>query len=156
MTQSAGNLLSLNFLGIYRDYSPEFICCINLKKVLYNRCSLKHYTNHNYYGNNSNIQFAHYIAGLIEGDGTIYIPKSERSLKGNLNYPSIQIVFHLKDLPLALLIQKELRHGSISRKKGMNAYIYTVNNFDGLILLISLLNGKMKTNKIYALHGLID
>jgi len=62
----------------------------------------------------------------------------------------------LKDLPLALLIQKELGHGSISRKKGLNAYIYTVNNFEGVMLLISLLNGKMKTNKILALHSLID
>ena len=37
-----------------------------------------------------------------------------RSPKGKLNYPSIQIVFHLKDLPLALLIQKELGVGSLS------------------------------------------
>lgn len=61
----------------------------------------------------------------------------------------------MKDLPLALIIQKELGHGSISRKKGLNAYIYTVNNFDGLMLLISILNGNMKTNKINALHRLI-
>lgn len=53
--------------------------------------------------------------------GTIHVPKTERSDKGNLNYPSIQIVFHLKDLPLALLIQKEIGHGSIHRKKGVNA-----------------------------------
>jgi hypothetical protein len=96
------------------------------------------------------------MAGLIEGDGTIHVPKAERSAKGNLNYPSIQIVFHLKDLPLALLIQKILGHGSISRKKGHNAYIYTVNNFEGLMLLINILNGNMKTNKIYALHRLIE
>ena len=166
-TQSAGNLWSLHFLGIFRDYTPEFICCIVLgvssclakdasKKVLYKGHSLKHYTSHALIGGNSNTEFAQYIAGLIEGDGTIHVPKTERSVKGSLNYPSIQIVFHLKDLPLALLIQKELGHGSISRKKGQNAYIYTVNNLDGLLLLVSLLNGNMKTNKIYALHRLID
>jgi hypothetical protein len=37
--QSAGNHLSLYFFGIFRDYTPEFICCIglsvNLKKVLH-------------------------------------------------------------------------------------------------------------------------
>ncbi|TVY50279.1 putative intron-encoded endonuclease aI4, partial [Lachnellula cervina] len=87
-----------------------------------------------------NTHFAQYLTGLIEGDGTIHVPKTERSIKGTLNYPSIQIVFHLKDLPLALLIQKELGHGSLSKKKGANAYIYTVNNLDGLILLVSLLN----------------
>jgi hypothetical protein len=153
-TQSAGNLSSLDFLGIFRDYTPEFICCIVLgvssclalhasKKVLYKGHGLKDYTSHPLIGGNSNTEFAHYIAGLIEGDGTIHVPKTERSVKGSLNYPSIQI-------------QKELGHGSISRKKGQNAYIYTVNNLDGLLLLVSLLNGNMKTNKIYALHRLID
>jgi len=126
---------------------------------------LKHYTSHALIGSaaNSNTEFAHYIAGLIEGapllakqGGTIHVPKTERSVKGTLNYPSIQIAFNLKDLPLALLIQKELGHGSISRKKNQNAYIYTVNNLDGLLLLVYLLNGNMKTNKIYALHRLID
>ena len=160
ITQSAGNLLSLDFLGIFRDYAPEFICCIclsvSLKKVLHKKYGLRYYTNQTIFGNNSNTNFAHYITGLVEGDGTIYIPKSERSTKGSINYPSIQMVFHLKDLPLALLIQKELGNGSISRKKGLNAYIYTVNNFDGIMLLISILNGNMKTNKIFALHRLID
>jgi hypothetical protein len=78
----------------------------------------KNYTTSN---NGSNTYLSSYVAGLIEGDGTIHVPKTERSNKGNLNYPSIQIVFHLKDLPLALLIQKEIGHGSICRKKGVNA-----------------------------------
>jgi Cytochrome C and Quinol oxidase polypeptide I/LAGLIDADG endonuclease len=163
ITQSAGNLLSLHLLGIFRDYTPEFICCTVLGLsycLLHVRRGhgLKYYTNQTSLRkrNNLNTDFAHYIAGLIEGDGTIHVPKTERSFKGNLNYPSIQIVFHLKDLPLALLIQKQLGHGSISRKKGKNAYIYIVNNLDGILLLMSLLNGNMKTNKVYALHRLID
>ena len=53
--------------------------------------------------------------------------------KGTLNYPSIQIVFHLKDLPLALI--RELGHGSLKKKERCNAYILTVNNCEGLILL---------------------
>ena len=62
----------------------------------------------------------------------------------------------MKDLPLALIIQRELGHDSLSKKKGANAYILTVNNSEGLILLINLLNGNMKTNKIEVLHKLID
>ena len=54
---------------------------------------------------------------MIEGDGSIIVPKTERSIKGRINYSSIQIVFHLKDLPLALMIQKEIKNGSISKKK---------------------------------------
>jgi hypothetical protein len=45
---------------------------------------------------------------------------------------SVQIVFHLKDLPLALIIQKVLGEGSIARKKGVNAYILTINSYKGL------------------------
>ena len=69
---------------------------------------------------------------------------------------SIQIVFHLKDLPLALLVQKEIGVGSLSRKKGVNAYILTINSYEGILLIISLINGKMRTPKIYSLNALID
>jgi len=152
LTQSAGNLLSLDLTGILRDYTPEFICC--------NMLSVGNFSKNNSYFLsklvNSNSHFSKYLSGLIEGDGTIHVPKTERSHKGILNYPSIQIVFHLKDLPLALIIQKELGHGSISKKKGLNAYIYTINNSEGVLLVVSLLNGNMKTNKIYSLYKLID
>lgn len=74
-------------------------------------------------------KFATYLTGLIEGDGTIIVPKSIRSDKGKLNYPSIQIVFHLKDLPLALLIQKELGHGSLSRKKRCECLYFNNKQF---------------------------
>ena len=42
------------------------------------------------------------------------------------------------------------------RKKGVNAYILTINNYEGLILLTSLMNGNMRTPKIYSLYNLID
>jgi hypothetical protein len=138
LTQSAGNLINIYLLRLLRDYTPEFICLFSIPLVFLQNKSLQ------------NSLFGYYLAGLIEGDGTIIVPKSERSSKDKFNYPSIQIVFHLKDLPLALLIQKNLGHGSISRKKGVNAYIYTVNTFEGLILLVNLINNKFRTNKIYA------
>jgi hypothetical protein len=84
------------------------------------------------------------------------VPNTLRSEKGKLNYASIQIVFNLKDLPLALIIQKQLGLGSLSRKKGVNAYILTINSYEGLYLIISLINGNMKTPKIYSLYKLID
>jgi hypothetical protein len=106
--------------------------------------------------NLNRLDFSSYLAGLIEGDGSIFVPKTLRSDKGKLNYPSIQISFHLKDLPLAMLIQKELGHGSLARVKGVNAYVLTINNFDGVILVTSLINGNMKTPKVHSLFKLID
>ena len=151
-TQSAGNLSYLNILGILRDYTPQLICCKILPLIKLKNLSLRPKNNKDL----SYLNFSSYLTGLIEGDGTILVPKTERSSKGKLNYPSIQIVFHLKDFPLALMIQKELKNGSLSRKKGVNAYILTINNYDGLLLVTSLINGNMRTPKIYALYSLID
>lgn len=164
-TQSAGNLLNLSFLGILRDYTLEFICCNvltclstidsnskNKLKLDSVNCKELDKINKNIY----NLNFNSYLAGLIEGDGSIIVPKTANSVKGHINYPSIQIVFNLKDLPLALMIQKNLKHGSINKKKGVNAYVLTINNLDGLLLISSLINGYMRTPKIYALWGLID
>ena len=145
ITQSVGNHLGLNLNGFFRDYTPKYFHCRSLHST---------YNNNN--DNYNNLPFAAYLAGLIEGDGTIIVPNTLRSPKGKLNYPSIQIVFHLKDLPLALMIQKELGFGSLSRKKGVNAYILTINNNEGILFVISLLNGNMRTPKINSLYKLID
>ena len=100
--------------------------------------------------------FGSYLAGLIEGDGTIIVPKQERSTKGKLNYPSVQIVFQLKDFPLCQIIQKRIGHGSISKKKQAAAYILTINNIEGLIVLSNLINGKMRGPKYYQFTLLIE
>jgi hypothetical protein len=140
----------LNLIRILRDYTPELICCNIFPFIKVKRNKIIDYKDL------FNLKFSSYLAGLIEGDGSIIVPKTERSIKGRINYPSIQIVFHLKDLPLALMIQKEIKNGSVTRKKGVNAYILTINNYDGLILLTSLINGNMRTPKIYSLYNLID
>lgn len=97
-----------------------------------------------------------YLAGLIEGDGTIIVPSTERSSKGKLNYPSIQIVFQAKDFPLVTVLCRIIGHGSISKKKQSAVYIYTINNFQGLVTLVQFINGKIRGYKIHQLNKLID
>ena len=97
-----------------------------------------------------------YLCGLIEGDGTIIVPKTERSPKGRLNYPSFQIAFDARDLPLAIIIQKELGFGSLSKTKGTNSYRLTINNSEGVITMVELLNGYFRTPKIVMFNRLID
>ena len=156
ISQSAGNLLSLNFLENLRDYTPKYFGC-SFYVLTFPLCiTLRSIHSDNNSNKLNKCLFSYYLTGLIEGDGTIITPKSLRSTKGKLNYPSIQIVFHLKDLPLALLIQKELGVGSLSRKKGVNAYILTINSYEGILLIISLINGNMRTPKIHSLNALID
>ncbi|PVZ96508.1 hypothetical protein BB558_007595 [Smittium angustum] len=138
--QSAGNPIT-GLWGIFRDYTPELMCIYPITMIP------------NIKGNKN---FATYLAGLIEGDGSIIVPKSDRDNKGKKRYPSIQIAFNTKDLPLILIIQKVLEHGSVSKTKGKNAYRLTINNLEGWIKIVELINGYMRTPKINALYNLID
>lgn len=124
----------LNHLGNLNDCAPE----LSIYKESLNRL------------------FGSYLAGLIEGDGTIVVPKEERSAKGVLNYPSVQIVFQLKDFPLCQFVQKSIRHGSIHKKKQSARYILYINNIDGLITLVNLINGQMRGPKYNQLVLLIE
>ena len=98
-------------LGIFRDYTPG----------LESR-------------RNTNELFVTYLAGLIEGDGYIGIPTyvGKRDTKGRLVYPTIQISYKKKDIPLAMIIQKEIGYGSISKKKGVSGIVYTINSEEGI------------------------
>jgi len=151
-SQSAENLKGFSLLGILREYTPEIICGNSIYKI----SKKKNYATYTGPAHAGSSPFISYLTGLIEGDGTIIVPKTERSTKGKLNYPSIQIAFHLKDLPLALLIQKNLGTGSLIRVKGRNAYNLHINDQKSILNLVKLLNGKMKTPKIYSLYKIID
>lgn len=141
--QSAGNLI-IGLLKILRDYTPEFI---------WNSITKQNY--HSNYPSNTN-QLSYYLAGQIEGDGYIFIPKEMRDKKNRIIDPSIQIVFNTKDLPLAFILQSKIGHGSINKKKGKKAYIYTITNKEGIIKIINMINGKQRTNKINSQNKLID
>lgn len=91
-----------------------------------------------------------YLAGLIEGDGCIYIAKN------NKNASQIQISFNSKDLPLALIIQKNLNCGYVYKMKGANAYTFCVSKREDLARLTNIINGYMRTPKINQLYQLID
>lgn len=172
---SAGNLLRFNFLGIFRDYTLEFLFCatyvfmftllslsVDISADNYDK-DTSSYTSYFAEDGTNNLPYnrdtsmlSHYLAGLIEADGTIIIPKTERSPKGRLYYPSIQILFDSRDMSLGLMIQSTLGHGSLSKLKGANAYVLTFNSKESIMLIVSLINGNMRTPKIKALHDLID
>lgn len=167
-TQSAGNLNILNILRNLRDYTQELT--LNLNKYLFklhkiNEKELRISFQKNelvelpeeFYNRNWNIQLGYYLAGLIEGDGSINIPTSLKSKSGKNNYPSIQLIFNKKDFPLGLEIIKQLgNNGTMMKKKNANAYVLTINDYYGLLELLYLINGKFRTSKIERLNLLID
>jgi hypothetical protein len=132
-----GNIIiNKNLYKIFRDHMLEAI-----KKNINNKSTTDK-------GDLNNL--GSYLAGLIEGDGSIYIPDN------NKNACMIVIVFNSKDLPLALKIQDVLGIGNIYKRKGKNANTYVISNTKGLIKIINLINGKMRTPKIEQLYKLID
>ena len=100
-------------------------------------------------------QIGHYLAGLIEGDGTIIVPKKEKSEKGKSYHPIIRTVFNTKDRKLAEYLKEKLNCGHIQTSKG-NYCLWEIQDIKGLIQITNLINGKLRTPKIEALHRLID
>jgi hypothetical protein len=169
---SAGNLNLINFTGILRDYTPKSLNYESFANFIFSVIPIVFKDKNKFKRNNVNSfstlnlgaksklnynpLFCSYLAGLIEGDGTIIVPKTERSLKNRLYYPSIQITFDARDLPLAVIIQKELGFGSISKTKGVNAYRLNFYTLENIITLVEMINGYMRTVKINMLYILID
>lgn len=96
----------------------------------------------------------YYLAGFIEGDGSIKIPKTVRSEKGKILYPSITIVFAAKDLPLAKFLANIL-NGTTNKAKG-EYYVLSIYSIKNIYSLVNRINGKFRTPKIEALHRLIN
>lgn len=148
-TQSAGNVL--NFKWIFRDYTLKNLCFNDKFREISLLSSTFLGTSPVY-----NPKFCSYLCGLIEGDGAIIVPMQERSSKGKLYYPSIQIVFDSRDLPLIMIIQKELGFGSISKTKGANCYRLNINSLTGILSIVNMINGYFRTPKILRFYELID
>ncbi len=103
-----------------------------------------------------NSQLGYYLAGLIEGDGNIWTPKTLKSAKGRVNNPHIVFTFHLSEMPLYILIKDIFGTGSIYHVKLSNVCKYSISDKNTLIEIINLINGKFRTPKLKYLHRAID
>lgn len=126
-------LVSLNYFEVK---SPE---SVNLRTV----------------GPKINKKFGAYLAGLWEGDGSIWIPKTTYAPSGKLYTPHFYIIFHDKDYPLVLALQK-LIGGTIRNKSENHAYVLTVSSINGLQNVIYLMNGYLRTPKVHQFNKLIQ
>ena len=94
-----------------------------------------------------------YLAGLIEGDGSLITPKALRDTGGKKRSPIIKIAFALKDQPLADYMVTQFG-GSVYNTSGKWVE-YRVQSLAGVHALAAYINGHMRTPKIDALHILI-
>jgi hypothetical protein len=123
-------------------------CFTSIRNFTYstNRSQVSNFPNKNlnkYTGQN----LAHYLAGLIEGDGYISITTQNRVILG--------ITFNIKDRPLAEKLLNILGKGSIVIRSG-NSIELRFSSKKTLCNIIELINGKFRTPKIEQLYKLIN
>lgn len=95
-----------------------------------------------------------YLSGLIEGDGSIYVPnKKYYNNKNKKIYPKIQIVFNKNDLKLVEHLMKITNIGKIYNNN--SNYIWSIQNIKDIIKIVFIINGYMRTPKILDLNKLI-
>jgi hypothetical protein len=99
-------------------------------------------------------QIGPYLAGLIEGDGTIAVhdPKN----KSKQYNPKIIIVFKKNDLPLADYLQKLTKCGTVLIKPERGYVLWQIQDIISIFTIISIINGFMRTPKIEAVNRTID
>lgn len=98
-----------------------------------------------------------YLAGYIEGDGSIIVPPSDkqRNSKGNLYYPCIRVIFLLVDKPLAEKLQN-IFGGKFVFPENQKYFLWQIQDLKGLVKTVESVNGSFRTPKIEALHRLIN
>ena len=97
-----------------------------------------------------------YLAGYIEGDGTIIVPSKDkqRNSLGKLYHPLIRIIFLLVDKPLAENLKLRFG-GKFVFPKDQKYFLWQIQDLNGLLKICETVNGLFRTPKIEALHRLI-
>ena len=81
----------------------------------------------------NNEQLGYYLAGLIDGDG--HFSKAQQ----------LVIVFSSPDAFLAYYLKEKLGYGNVKKVKDKNAYLLIIANKEGMLQVINLINGKLRT-----------
>jgi len=81
----------------------------------------------------NNEQLGYYLAGLIDGDG--HFSKAQQ----------LVITFSSPDAFLAYYLKERLGYGNVRKVKDKNAYLLIVSNEKGMLNIINLINGKLRT-----------
>jgi hypothetical protein len=127
---------------LYNAFSP-----LKIKSYSFNKTGI---SLQRYHTERTN-QLSYYLAGLIEGDGSIILRKGDREQTS----PKIVFTFGKNEIIMYERLQSILNTGSIyTEKTGVSRY--SITNADAVINLINMVNGKFRTPKIIALHKAID
>lgn len=139
----------------YTKYNACILLFNTLVSLNYFKAKSPESVNFRTVGPEINKKFGAYLAGLWEGDGSIWIPKTTHAPSGKRYTPHLYITFHDKDYPLVLALQK-LIGGTIRNKSENHAYVLTVSSINELQNVIYLMNGYLRTPKVHQFNKLIQ
>jgi hypothetical protein len=135
-------------------YSKKRIFLKNkILKLNNNYCS-KNTTPQNININLLRSQIGPYLAGLIEGNGTISVHNPNSTTKKFS--PQIIIVIKKADLPLANYLQNITKCGQVLIKPERGYVLWQIQDIVSIFTIVSIINGFMRTPKIEALYRTID
>jgi hypothetical protein len=122
-SKSAGNILTNETSETLRD------------GIVVNSENIKGISNHvpKHLKPINNEQLGHYLAGLIDGDG--HFSKVQQ----------LVIIFSSPDAFLAYFLKEKLGYGNVKKVKDKNAYLLIISNKEGMLNVLNLINGKLRT-----------
>ena len=118
--------------------------------------SLKDYkvkNNVKVFKNNNNLGY--YLAGLLEGDGHISLPSLGVTTLNRVLNPRIVFTSHINNLSMYTFIQSELDNIGRFQTSGNNVIRYIIGDIKGIMTIINLMHGKLRTPKNKRFNDLI-
>ena len=97
----------------------------------------------------------YYLAGLLEGDGSISIPALGTTTMNRILNPRIVFTSHVNNIGMYAYLQSEL--GGIGRfqTSGNSTLRYIIGDKEGILICIKLMHGKLRTPKNKRFNDLI-
>lgn len=97
----------------------------------------------------------YYLAGLLEGDGSISIPSLGTTTLNRILNPRIVFTSHVNNIGMYAFLQSEL--GGIGRFQisGTSTLRYIIGDKEGILICIKLMHGKLRTPKNKRFNDLI-
>lgn len=139
------NIYPLSFIGfIFIVISKEII-----KNLLY------HYKGIEQAKFNSKEEFGYYLAGLLEGDGSINLPSIGKTSLNRILNPRIIFTSHINNLEMYLYIYNQLGNIGRFQLRG-NTLRFIIGDIAGIKLVINLIHGKLRTPKNIRFNQLIE
>lgn len=136
--------------GILNGYYLNLCFGLNYSRHLHLFSRLRKFSSFN-----SDRQLYYYLAGLIEGDGCFYVPKTFKTEGGKTTTASIEVVFALKDAPSAEFL-KDTIGGNVYKRKDKNCVRWMIQDKATVTFIVNAINGKLRTSKIHYFYNLID